>query len=257
MFCFFLLILLISNKINSYQNILTVIGDRNVTGRSGTINQSFSKLSINGPFYCHTTWTGNKPTIDIYTDNNIHPYVIIKIEKDTLKISIELDVNFKFTEMNIYLNISPIIKEIFLAGISTFYSVNVLNTNNRLKLRVEGKTIDKNSIPKFEQIILDTSSLILPLNVSDLDALFLSAGTTKLFGHVTNTALIKYHGIGDVDASQLFCKVVDIAANGLGTIWITGTDTCLIKAEGVSIVRYNCYHINHTQLTDLAQIIPI
>jgi len=74
---------------------------------------------------------------------------------------------------------------------------------------------------------------------------------------VNDTALIKYYGIGDVDASELFCKIVNIDANGLGTVWITGTDECLIKAEGVSIVRYNCRNINQTQLTGLAKIIPI
>jgi hypothetical protein len=74
---------------------------------------------------------------------------------------------------------------------------------------------------------------------------------------VKDTALIKYYGIGDVDASELFCKIVKIDANGLGTVWITGTDECFIKAEGVSIVRYNCHNLNHTQLTGLAKIIPI
>jgi hypothetical protein len=93
--------------------------------------------------------------------------------------------------------------------------------------------------------------------VINLDALFLSAGTTKLIGHVKDTARIKYNGIGDVDASQLFCKVVDIDADGLGTVWIMGTDECNIKAKGVSIIRYNCSNINHIQLTGLAKIIPI
>lgn len=149
---FFLLALLISNsRINTHQNVLTVIGDKNVTRRNDLITQSFSKLSINGPFYCRITWidNNNKQTIDIYTDNNLHPYVIVKFEKDTLKITIQFYANFKYTEMNIHLHLQPIIKEIFLAGISTFHSVNVLNMNNLLKLHTEGKIINKNSIHKF------------------------------------------------------------------------------------------------------------
>jgi len=142
MFYLFLLALLISNsRIHTHQNVLTVIGDKNVTHRSGIITQSFSKLSINGPFYCQITWidNNNKQTIDIYTDNNLHPYVTVKFEKDTLKITIQFDANFKYTEMDIHLHLQPIIKEIFLAGISTFHSVNVLNMNNLLKLHTEGK----------------------------------------------------------------------------------------------------------------------
>jgi hypothetical protein len=150
MFYFFLLILLIScSRINTYQNILTVIGDKNVTRRSDIISQSFSKLSIDGPFYCQVTWIDNKQSIDIYTDNNINPYVIVKFEKDTLKITIQQDANFKYTEMDIHLNLRPTIKEVFLAGISTLDSINVLKMNNLLKLRTEGKTTNKNIIHNF------------------------------------------------------------------------------------------------------------
>ncbi|CAF2682769.1 unnamed protein product [Rotaria sp. Silwood2] len=194
-------------SINIEQSPLTVIGDKNVTRKSNLITKSFSKLSINGPFYCYVTWIDNEQTVDIYTDNNIHPYVIVHIEKDTLKIAIQSDGNFKFTDMNVYLHIHPTIDDIFLAGISTLYSTNVMKTDNLLKLHTQ-----------------DTSSLILQLDIFNIDALFLSAGTTKLMGHVKDKGIIKYDGIGNVDASQLFCKFIDIEANGLGTIWITGTD---------------------------------
>jgi len=155
-FCFFLIELPISSiSIHFYSNALTVIGDKNVTRRSSIITQSFSKVSINGPFDCHVTW------IDIYTDDNIHPYVTVNMESETLKIIIHFDANLKSTEMNIHLNLHPTIKDIVLAGISTLYSKNVLNINNLLKLYTEGIEINKSSIP-------------------DLDALFLSAGTTGL-----------------------------------------------------------------------------
>lgn len=74
---------------------------------------------------------------------------------------------------------------------------------------------------------------------------------------MNDKAIIKYYGTGNVDASQLFCKFIDVNANGLGTIWITGTDECMIKAEGLSIVRYNCFNISDTQSTDLAKILPV
>ncbi|CAF3450868.1 unnamed protein product [Rotaria sp. Silwood1] len=230
----------IISSIDIEQSPLTVIGDKNVTRQSNLITKSFSKLSINGLFYCYVTWTDHKQTMDIYTDNNIHPYVIVHIEQDTLEIAIQFDANFKFTKMDIYLYIHPTIDEIFLGGISTLHSTNVLKTDSLLKLHIQ-----------------DTSSLILQLDIFNLDALFLSAGTTKLIGHVNDKAIIKYDGIGDVDASQLFCKFVDIEANGLGTIWITGTEECIIKAEGVSIVRYNCTNIHNPQVTGLAKIIPV
>lgn len=94
------------------------------------------------------------------------------------------------------------------------------------------------------------------MNVNNLNVLFLSAGTTKLIGSVTNTTLIKYYGIGDVDASKLFSKFVDIDANGLGTVWITSTNTCRIRAKGVSTIRHHCAKINSTELTGLAKSIP-
>jgi hypothetical protein len=176
-FCFFLIELPISSiSIYFYSNAFTVIGEKNVTRRSSIITQSFSKLSINGPFGCHVTW------IDIYTDDNIHPYVTVDMESETLKIIIHFDANFKSTEMNIHLNLHPTIKDIVLAGISTLYSKNLLNINNLLKLYTEGIEINKSSIYQFFNIVLGTSSLILQLDVPNFDALFLSAGTTNFRG---------------------------------------------------------------------------
>ncbi|UJR30780.1 hypothetical protein I4U23_018300 [Adineta vaga] len=135
---------------------------------------------------------------------------------------IQSDGNFKFTRMDIHLNLNPTIKNIRLAGISTLHSANVLSMNVPFRLQTE-----------------DTSNVILQLNVPHFDALFLSAGVTELIGLVQDTANIRYYGIGDVDISQLFCKSINITANGLGTIWMTGIDECVIKAEGINIVRYN------------------
>lgn len=85
----------------------------------------------------------------------------------------------------------------------------------------------------------------------------MSAGNTKLTGQVKQTGIFKYNGVGNVDASQLACKFVDVEANGLGTIWVKGTDRCIIKAKGVSIVKYNCSTTSQVQVTDLAKVIPV
>lgn len=94
------------------------------------------------------------------------------------------------------------------------------------------------------------------MDAFNLHTLFLSAGTTELIGSVKNTTIIKYYGIGDVDASELFSKYVDIDANGFGTVWITGIDTCQIRAKGVNVIRHNCAQISSTELIGLAKSIP-
>ena len=145
-FLYILLIkLLMSHSISSHQNPLTIIGNKNVTRRSNINTPSFSKLSIYGPFYCYITWINDKQTMDIYTDDNIHPYVIITTEKKTLKIVIQSDANFKFTQMDIHLKLHPTITEIFLGGISTIHSANVLKMNNLLRIHTEGMKIHKKS----------------------------------------------------------------------------------------------------------------
>lgn len=106
-------------------------------------------------------------------------------------------------------------------------------------------------------LFLDTSSLYLELDAVDLQARFLSAASSQLKGRVKDRAVIKYHGVGDVDASQLLCKRIHVDANGLGTVWMTGTEECTIKAEGVSVVKYRCSNVRHAQLTGLAKIIRV
>jgi hypothetical protein len=257
MFSFFYFLLIKLPISTSDIDPLIVIGDKNLIHRSHIITQSFSNLSINGPFYCRVTWIDDKQSIDIYTDRNIHPYVLINIEEDTLEIMMQSDTDFEVTDMDIHLNLHSTIKEIFLAGISSLQSTNVLKTNNLLTIRTEGMKINESLIFKFSNIVLDTSSINLEIDVPNLDAILLSAGTTELMGHVKDKAIIKYNGVGNVDASQLYCKHVDIEADGLGTVWITGTDECNIKAEGVSVVRYYCPNITHIQSTGLAEVISI
>ncbi|CAF3407759.1 unnamed protein product [Rotaria socialis] len=217
-----------------------VIGDRNLTLRSDEIPQTLSKLILDGPFYCYVEWTQNRQSVDIYTDYNFQPYIAVNIEQDTLSIIFQYDGNYKFTEMDIYLYLNPNINDIVLGGIATLNSTNALHTYNSLKLHTQ-----------------DTSNLILELYVLNLDAMFLSAGTTTLMGYVQNKGIIKYFGIGNVDASQLYCKFVDIEANGLGTISVSGTQGCNIRVQGVSTVKYNCSNTHTIQLFGLAKLIPV
>ena len=240
------------------QNSFTLIGNRNITRRSNAIHASLSKLIIRGRFNCYVTWTTNATqTIEISTDSNIQSSVIAAVDRGTLQLTHPSAVDIKFTELNVHLTLHPTLREIFLAGISHFQSIDVFTSSEPLALHTEGRQQRASSHLEQHCSDLDTSSLVLALDVWQLNALFLSAGSTNLSGRVNDKAAIKYHGIGDVDASRLFCQRVDLYANGLGTVWISGVDECTINAEGVSIVKYRCTHIKSAQLTGLARIIPV
>ncbi|CAF0996911.1 unnamed protein product [Rotaria magnacalcarata] len=240
LFSLLLLELPINDSIGYQGGPVTIIGDKSMTLRSNEIPQALSKLILDGPFYCYVEWTQERQTIDIYTDYNFQPYIVVNISPDTLSVIFQYDGNYKFTEMDIYLNLNPRINDIFLGGLATLSSINALRTYNSIKLHAQ-----------------DTSNLILQLEVLNLDAMFLSAGTTQLTGHVKGKSIIKYFGIGNVDASELYCKFVDVEANGLGTISVSGTQGCNIKAEGVSTVKYNCSNTHNIQLSGLAKLIPM
>ena len=80
-------------------------------------------------------------TIDVHTDSNIQPHVSLRVEFDTLTITMPSGVDFEYAQMDIYLHLpSGALREISLAGITHFQSINLLSTNNPLVLRVEGIT---------------------------------------------------------------------------------------------------------------------
>jgi len=134
--CSFFIALLLINRIHTVRN---VIGDQNLTYQHVALYEPFSSLSINGPFRCYVTWTDRFQSMDILTDHNLHSYIIIKIQDNHLQITIEPNVNLKITEMTINLSLYPTIENIFLSGISTLESRNVLVIEKLLTLRTEGK----------------------------------------------------------------------------------------------------------------------
>lgn len=137
-FNFLLIQLIINQRTTAEKNPITVIGDKNVTRRIEVINQTFSKLFIDGPFYCLVTWINQTQTVDISTHSNIQPYIVVRVEDDTLKIIFQSDGNFKFTEMDIYINICPTINEINLAGVTTLQSANVFKRSDPLRIYAQG-----------------------------------------------------------------------------------------------------------------------
>ena len=119
----------------------TVIGNKHLTHRRSLINSSFSKLFIRGLSNCYVKWSAPPTTIDVHTDSNIQAHVNVRVESDTLKITMPSDMDFKYTQMDIYLQLpSTTLNEIFLAGVTHFEGSNLLSTNNPLVLRVEGIT---------------------------------------------------------------------------------------------------------------------
>ena len=138
LFSLLLLELPINDSMGDQGDPLTVVGDRSMTLRSNEIPQTLSKLILDGPFYCYIEWTENRQSVDIYTDYNFQPYIEVNIEKDTLNITFQYDGNYKFTEMDIYLNLNPTIDDIFLGGLATLNSTNALHTYNSMKLHTQG-----------------------------------------------------------------------------------------------------------------------
>lgn len=143
-----LLVLLLINRIHTVRN---VIGDKKLTYRNVPLYELFSSLSVNGPFYCDVTWMVDTfQSMSILTDDNLHSYVITKIQDKKLQITIEPNVNLKITQMNIYLNLYPTIENIYLAGISTLESRNILINRKLLTLRTEGKICKSIKIVSIE-----------------------------------------------------------------------------------------------------------
>ncbi|CAF0979369.1 unnamed protein product [Didymodactylos carnosus] len=219
----------------------TIVGDKNVLRQKYLVARTFNKIYIDGAFNVYLTQVNNDMNsslegIEIETDKNIHDFIICEVTNDhILNIKMKPNVNYKFTDMIVYINYKVLV-ELYLNGIGNTETTNQLIQSEKLILHNEG-----------------TTSFKLNVSVPMIDAFIYSTGQGILGGScgVTN---IKDTGVGDVDASNLITQYVNVDASGVGKIKVYAIRECNIRAEGVSTVYYKC-PIKKQETHGLAKII--
>ena len=187
---------------------------------------SFTKIQLSGgPFnvklYQNPNTNDNYTSVDIETEESIHPLITVNILPNEI-LSILLIDNSKLlnrTNVTITINYSEI-NELSIDGMINIQCINSIETDHfRLNNRAHGL-------------------IKLKVHVNTLDAYLHSIGRVKLCGQVNNEATIQSLGVGDVQCRNLFTKKINIISSGIGNLYITATDEINITLSGIGTVYY-------------------
>lgn len=207
------LITIVVSACSSHQ----IVGDGHIITKELKQN-AFSKVDVSGAFDVEIV-QGNSQNVNIFCDENLYPYIIVKQEGNTLKID---------TKDNSILSPSKKIKivitssqysELEASGASSFTSMSKINAEN-LKVDMSG-----------------SSSLKLYVNAKILDV-ELSGSSDAMLDGVVTTFKIDGSGSTSVKAENLVAEDVDIDISGSGEAVVNTNGKLDVDISGAGKVLY-------------------
>ncbi|MDR2009618.1 MAG: DUF2807 domain-containing protein [Bacteroidales bacterium] len=195
----------------------TVKGSGNVVNKLRKV-ENFDKLDIGGTFNIYLL-QGNKESIRVEADDNLHEYILTKVESGVLIIRIKENINFRNpTKANIYVTVKDI-SEIKIGGVSNLTSKGIVETNS-LKMSVKG-----------------VSDVNLNINCNYLDIKASGVGDC-IFKGKADMLVINSSGTRDINAKKLEALRAAISKSGVGDVSVNVSGDLEIKSSGTGDIIY-------------------
>lgn len=192
-------------------------GSGRVTNQGKTIS-SFNRIEISSAFTVELIQS-EKEFVNIQTDENIQPYVVVEVKNKKLRIRLKKGVNIKkMTTLSAKIGFSHL-NEIKLSG-ATDLKANGILTFDDLKIRTSGASNLELNI-KAGQLTVDCSG------ASDL----------KLMGQAEIVTL-ELSGASTLEAYDLHINNCVANVSGASDAEIFASDNLIIEASGASSVHY-------------------
>ena len=219
---------------------------------------NFTGLNLAGSPDVTYTQKAGKPTVEVYTSDNIVDLLDINVVNNTLNIKFKKGVNVSYNKLEIRIS-SETLNNISVAGSGNVTLANGLKTN-QLKMSVAGSgDINANNIACTNELSISIAgsgdiqgsnitctnlktsvagSGDLKLNnVSATEASVAGSGTAILTG-TTQEASYRVAGSGDLFASDLQAKRVSASVSGSGDIKCHATDFLKARTSGSGDIGY-------------------
>ena len=180
----------------------------------------FDQIRIGGYFELHyhnEPSLANRAVLEI--QSNLREYIQIEIVNGELQISTERGANINPTltpVINIY---NPSIKGLIITGAVDFRSHDIIKADN-FYLNISGAG-NGNAV----------------LDVNSLELIVSGAGNFNLSGK-TGDINLRMSGAGNVDAMELESRTGSVNFSGAGTVRVNSTEMLDIRANGVGTVVY-------------------
>jgi hypothetical protein len=191
----------------------TVQEKKNLTG--------VTRLKLDGVFNLTLTQS-DQESIEVVGDESLIKKLLIDQDGDLLTLSMEEDLNDNFIaqkELKINLSLKDL-KELNYDGVG-----NV-------------KTIGTFKVADVRLIGTGVGNLELDLDAQLIDANFDMVGNIDLQGKA-NRAFFTNNGVGNLDASNLIVKDMEVTSSGIGNVEVHCTGDLSLVVDGIGKVSYS------------------
>ena len=215
-----------------FQQVQVTAQNKKVRGNGDVTTEvhnvkAFSTLELAGVLNVYIE-QGDKESVTVETDENLHEYVIIENRGDALIVDTQKRISIKRKKkMNVYVTVRDI-DRLKISG------VGHVETSETLRLK------------ELNLRIKSVGNVTLDLEADYLDARLSSVGNVSLSGKI-GEAEIDNTGVGKLAAYDLQNEVLKLKAAGVGKTEVYASKELAIKSTGVG----NVYYKGDAVITDL------
>ena len=195
-----------------------IVGNGNITTKTVT-TKTYDIIDIVGSMDIFLE-TGSEGTITVTTDENLHEYVIVESDGNTLKIKMENNISYKSRK-----GIHILVPFMDLTKVSLVGSGDVETKN----------TIKSDS---FETSITGSGDMNLAIESNQLDAKVIGSGDLTLSG-ITQELEVKISGSGDFKGSALKSNNTQAYVSGSGDAKVNATTSLKARVNGSGDIYYS------------------
>lgn len=194
-----------------------VKGDGNITTKTVSTS-NYSGVKVVGSMDVHLE-KGTEGNISVTTDSNIHEYVEIEVDGNSLEIRIKKNTSVN-TKHGIHVTVPfQEISEILLVGSGDIDTKNTISGN------------------ELELSIVGSGDIKLDVDVSEIDAKITGSGDMILSGK-TGDLEVKISGSGDFEGKMLSAKNADTFISGSGDAEVNVKNNLKARVNGSGDIRY-------------------
>ncbi len=214
---FISMLILLNSCILEAQNNITP--SKNYINKSYTL-EPFERIECD--FVGNIIYTqSNNVNVEIYGPDNIVPLVEMRVDNNTLYISVKDQKRIRLRRTNLELSIStPTIRFIKARGVGDVKLDGQISTS-QLEILSEGVGN------------ISTKSL----NCEDLKVVSKGVGNVELTGKTTNASYSLY-GVGDIRAYNFKSESVECLLTGVGNINCYASESISVNSKGVGSIKY-------------------
>ncbi len=182
---------------------------------------------------------GDKESLSVQTDDNLLPYLDIKVSGNELQLSVKPNANLNPSKSITYNLTVTDLSRITLNGSGKFYVSPIQSDSMDIAVNGSGDiNIDDLSTGKLSMNLNGSGNIAIDkLSASSTDASINGSGDIKLAGEAP-TQEISFNGSGNYLAGDLKSASADISIPGSADITVWVTDTLKAHIDGSGTVRY-------------------